>query len=193
MSMTCKDCNKPVSSKKTIRCRKCHDKYRVGKNCYQYKGGKGDCEDCGQKLTQYTRKTNKCRECFLASQVGENHPQYEGLKQNCSNCNKEFNTYKSIKRVCCSYECMSQYKRGEKHHAYKGKLASTKINKRIRQLAEYKEWRMQVFQRDEFSCQSCGDKNTAGNYVYLQAHHIKPFAVIVKENNILNPESARMC
>lgn len=37
--------------------------------------------------------------------------------------------------------------------------------------AEYKEWRMKVFIRDGFKCQSCGIIGT-----YLTAHHIKSFA-----------------
>jgi hypothetical protein len=37
--------------------------------------------------------------------------------------------------------------------------------------AEYKEWRMAVFIRDEFRCQGCGKIGT-----YLTAHHIKSFA-----------------
>jgi hypothetical protein len=34
-------------------------------------------------------------------------------------------------------------------------------------LPEYKEWRMQVFKRDNFTCQECGRKED------LQSHHIK--------------------
>jgi len=36
---------------------------------------------------------------------------------------------------------------------------------------EYKEWRMAVFLRDNFTCQFCGER---GNY--KEAHHIKSFA-----------------
>ncbi|MBM3210597.1 hypothetical protein FJZ33_00135 [Candidatus Poribacteria bacterium] len=37
--------------------------------------------------------------------------------------------------------------------------------------AKYKQWRRDVFIRDEFTCQECGIKHT-----YITAHHIKPFA-----------------
>lgn len=37
---------------------------------------------------------------------------------------------------------------------------------------EYKRWRFDVFMRDNFTCQECGDSR-GGN---LRAHHIKPFA-----------------
>lgn len=38
--------------------------------------------------------------------------------------------------------------------------------------ARYKQWRYDVFARDRFTCQKCGDSR-GGN---LQAHHIKSFA-----------------
>ena len=41
-----------------------------------------------------------------------------------------------------------------------------------RQSAEYGRWRFDVFMRDSFTCQHCGDSRGRN----LQAHHIKPFA-----------------
>lgn len=60
--------------------------------------------------------------------------------------------------------------KGEKCHSYKdGKM----IERRgIRFTNDYKRWRFDVFARDNFACQSCGD-NKGGN---LNAHHIKHFA-----------------
>ncbi len=59
---------------------------------------------------------------------------------------------------------------GEKHWNWKGGV--TKANKyerqRLGQLAIYKDWRMSVFLRDNFTCQFCGLRG-----VYLEAHHIK--------------------
>lgn len=42
----------------------------------------------------------------------------------------------------------------------------------LRETAEYKQWRYDVYFRDEFTCQVCGDRS-GGN---LNAHHIFPFA-----------------
>ena len=36
---------------------------------------------------------------------------------------------------------------------------------------EYKQWRRDVFIRDEFTCQRCGIK-----HIYITAHHIKPWS-----------------
>lgn len=38
---------------------------------------------------------------------------------------------------------------------------------------EYKQWRSDVFLRDNYTCQICG---ITGNKTYLTAHHIKSFA-----------------
>jgi len=37
--------------------------------------------------------------------------------------------------------------------------------------AEYKQWRRDIFIRDEYTCQDCGRKD-----IYVTAHHIKSFA-----------------
>lgn len=60
--------------------------------------------------------------------------------------------------------------RGKDCHSYKdGKLAERRGQRFSR---EYKRWRFDVFMRDKFTCQDCGDKK-GGN---LRAHHLKPFA-----------------
>ncbi|MDX1279321.1 HNH endonuclease [Oceanihabitans sediminis] len=60
---------------------------------------------------------------------------------------------------------------GKNNPNWKGDKCITKINRRIRNSLEYKEWRLMVFGRDNFTCQICGKRGT-----YLHAHHIKSFA-----------------
>lgn len=61
-------------------------------------------------------------------------------------------------------------KKGADSHSYKdGKLVE---RRGIRFSSKYKQWRFDVYLRDNFTCQKCGD-NKGGN---LNAHHIKPFA-----------------
>lgn len=58
----------------------------------------------------------------------------------------------------------------------------TTENARIRSSREYKNWRTQVFIRDNYACQMCGKKNC-----YLEAHHIKSFSEFPKDRlNISN-------
>ena len=60
--------------------------------------------------------------------------------------------------------------RGEAVKTFKdGKTAE---RRGVRFSAEYKRWRYDVFSRDAFTCQHCGD-GKGGN---LNAHHIKPFS-----------------
>lgn len=58
--------------------------------------------------------------------------------------------------------------KGEKNNFWKGGV--NKEHEKIRHSLEYKEWRMNVWKRDKFTCQECG---VVGHK--LQAHHIKKF------------------
>ncbi len=75
---------------------------------------------------------------------------------------------------------------GEKSPNYKGVIPP--IAKEIRELKKYGEWRLSVYERDKFTCQKC-DK-VGGR---LNAHHNKPFAQILQENNITNYYEAISC
>lgn len=59
--------------------------------------------------------------------------------------------------------------RGENHYNWKNGI--TPINLSIRNSAQYRNWRQEVFERDLYSCRSCGEKGGK-----LEAHHIKSFA-----------------
>jgi len=61
------------------------------------------------------------------------------------------------------------HKYNEEHHNYKN--GESEIRKLLWGRYEYKEWRNKVFERDNFTCQICGD-DRGGN---LNAHHIKSF------------------
>lgn len=63
-----------------------------------------------------------------------------------------------------------------------------KLDKAIKQLLEYKEWRRGVYTKDEYMCQICRK-----NKIYLQAHHKKHFKDLLKENNIKTTEDAIRC
>lgn len=75
---------------------------------------------------------------------------------------------------------------GENSPHWKGGIS--KIDKKLRRIREYLQWRSDVFQRDNWTCKTCNIKNC-----YLTAHHIKGFSKIIKEHNIKTPEEARLC
>ena len=62
---------------------------------------------------------------------------------------------------------------GENSHWWKGGV--TPKNHKIRWSLEMRLWRAAVFERDVYTCKKCGAKG-----VYLNAHHIKPFAKFPK-------------
>ncbi len=64
--------------------------------------------------------------------------------------------------------------RGEKHWYWKGGISP--LRNRLEDTFAYKQWRKEVFERDNYTCQDCGKRG--GN---LEAHHIKPFLTILKE------------
>ena len=69
---------------------------------------------------------------------------------------------------------------GNKNRIYR----TTPIHKNIRNIQEMINWRNQIFHRDNFICQLC-DKRGGD----LEAHHIKKFIIIIKENNITSIET----
>lgn len=77
-------------------------------------------------------------------------------------------------------------KRGNLNHKWKGGVS--KVDKIIRRMSEYFKWRSNVFERDNWSCQTCGFRGG-----YVTAHHIQSFASILREFNIMNQEEARVC
>jgi len=142
-----------------------------------------ECTFCGKKF----RKKN--------SQIGENNfcsldcaSKYKTLTHSkkviCSWCGKEFKKAKNQIRGnnYCSQKCMGEWQTkfrvGESNYNWKGGLLS--VSKRIRSLNKYTDWRKDIFKRDNFTCQCCGDK-TGGN---LNAHHKKQLLDIIKEYHL---------
>jgi len=65
--------------------------------------------------------------------------------------------------------------RKEKHPRWNGGI--NLLNENSRKSPEYKLWRKQVFERDDYTCQECGARSGDGITVILRADHIKPFAL----------------
>ncbi len=59
--------------------------------------------------------------------------------------------------------------KGENHWNWQG--GKTKKQEAERKSSDYRNWRRDIFIRDEFTCQECGIKN-----VRLEAHHIKSWS-----------------
>jgi len=75
---------------------------------------------------------------------------------------------------------------GEKCNFWKGGIST--LDNLIRQSLQYKQWKRDIFKRDNWTCQKCGW--FGGN---LNAHHIKSFHQIIKDNNIVFLEESFIC
>lgn len=88
----------------------------------------------------------------------------------CVICGKETKSFKSRPRKTCSkkcqYELVSRGLKGNKRAFKKGIPYDVD-----RKSPQYKEWRMKIYLRDNFTCQICGE--VGGE---LNAHHIRFFA-----------------
>ena len=61
-------------------------------------------------------------------------------------------------------------------NAWNWKGGVTSLEKTIRKLPEYKQWRSDIFQRDSWTCKTCNRHRKVGDRVSLIVHHIKSFS-----------------
>ena len=76
--------------------------------------------------------------------------------------------------------------RGEKNGMWKGGITS--LIRQIRFSYKMRQWRSDIFERDDYTCQNCGKRG--GN---LEAHHIQRLIDIVNKNKIKTYEEALFC
>lgn len=82
---------------------------------------------------------------------------------------------------------LSEIHQGEKHWNWQGGI--TKLSERIRKTFQYRQWRSDVFTRDDFTCQKCDRRG-----LVINAHHnMMSFALILTLNDITTLEQAEKC
>ena len=75
---------------------------------------------------------------------------------------------------------------GVENNMWKGGIS--KLRYVIRGNFKYRQWRSDVFTRDDFTCQQCGERGSQ-----LVSHHIKAFSKIISEYKILTLNQALSC
>lgn len=83
-------------------------------------------------------------------------------------------------------EKMSKSRRGKLNPSWRGGLIT--LNRSIRHIFQYRQWRSDIFYRDEFTCQECGQWGGK-----LHAHHIKSFSSILQYYEITTLEESLEC
>ena len=127
-----------------------------------------------KRTEEAKRKISEGRKGKLSGMLGKNHT--EKTKKKMSETAKRVGKGKWMKNRKLSEE--------HKRHIGEGKMKlydriGRKKYKRYIHLTsspKYKKWRMAVFQRDNWICQTCGVRSKVGEPVYLEAHHIKSWA-----------------
>lgn len=107
-------------------------------------------------------------------------------------CGTDITVTKSHLISGCSRSCgcfqkqrASEVHSGKNNFTWKGGITS--LSHSIRTCTESLNWRLNVFARDGFMCQHCENKRN------LNAHHKKPFAKVMQENNVTTLEEAKAC
>jgi len=127
---------------------------------------------------------NKGKECPQISESLKGKPLSEKHKQKISTFQKGKHLSEETKEKIS--ESNKGKHSGDKSGWWKGGV--TLLKGLIRSSLKYSEWRLLVYQRDGFRCQAC--EKIGGK---LNAHHIKRFSEIMKDNNIKTLEEAYMC
>jgi len=142
-------------------------------------------------------------------------PRSEGYKKNISKSHKgqitwmkgKHHTVESKEKLSKSHKGKSTWSKGitfpeearknmsEAHKRKYGELSSnwkggkTSLVYTIRNSFKYRQWRDDIYTKDNFTCQECGD-DKGGN---LEAHHIKTLSYILQKYEITNLKEALEC
>ncbi len=141
----------------------------------------------GKNNPNWGKKWSKERRLQMSKRL-KNNPikHWLGKKQPKKMIEKRFRSRKGYKHSQETKGKIGKANSGSNQGGWKGGI--TPLTKQIRFSPQYKQWRSDVFKRDNWTCQTCN--NRGGN---LEAHHIKKFYKILKENNIKTLKQALKC
>ena len=170
------------------------------------------CLECGKELSNHG-DSPRCRKCYITPEFREKQKRNSGMlgKHHSPEIRKKIRDSvlgtkrtpeqrKNISRarmgISHKHTPTSRLKisiaqRGKLGNNWKGGISKTNYNLRfvIQHSFEYRQWRSDVFHRDNFTCRKCGDSRGSN----LQAHHIKSFQDIINDHKITNIEQALKC
>lgn len=193
----CKECrNKKRNMKHKHICHECGKEFTTAKKQSKFcsskcsginreKKKKVICDECGkiyETIPSIYNKNNKnfcSMECKVnnskRAKRGINNHNYKSVKVKCDYCGVELEVsyyeYFRLKHHFCNSYCFKkgygEFYKGKRNPNWNHNLT---IQERMikRRYPEYYNWRENVFKRDDYTCQICGD-SSGGN---LNAHHI---------------------
>jgi len=165
---------------------------------------KGVCEFCGKFFEYYQRKSQSIRrfcshKCDGASKAGikfsdEHRNRISKARMGQPSWSKGkkigFGNFEGKKHSAETKVKMSQWQ----IKRYEGHISNEELRNYIRRNYLYRQWRSDVFFRDNFTCQECGVRSGNGKAVYLEAHHCRiSFSEIMNKYKITTIEEAVLC
>ena len=129
---------------------------------------------CANCSISFNDSPSRTRRRFCSRKCYTDDKRHKDIMSVCKLCGKETENRMPggnfYKKDFCSRSCATKYKRI---------LNPPKTDESIlaRHQIEYREWRRHVFQRDDYTCQACGDRSRAGHRVTLNADHELPFSI----------------
>ena len=157
---------------------------------------KKKCEVCGKEFQDFPYKIKHGRRFCSVKCRGLAEKKKFGVEMKCPECGKKFMRYRTYAQrkglKFCSRKCANKYHsvhmRLNGNPAWKGNKAISRLDRQIRRNFKYRQWRDDVFTRDDYTCQICGIRGGE-----IHAHHLKEFSVILKQNKVTNIEKALKC
>ena len=145
------------------------------------------CEYCGKSfetIPAYLRKATAkngdvrycSRSCWREAHRKQkaNDKKANAFRYTCKNCGRNYmhtRDWAGSGSTFCSSKCQYDYRRAHPDETPNWKGGKTSEQDILRKGSKYNEWRIAVFERDDYTCQNCGKRGGR-----LHAHHKKPFA-----------------
>lgn len=180
----CEYCGKEFATNKYTKSRFCSQSCATNstkpwlKNIGRKTGTYKYCKTCGKRFYVMPCSIKTTKYCSRACQF---EGQIRKVELKCKWCGKKY--YRPPSQIkwrgssFCSYECQyryaEKYTRGENSPNWQG--GKSREYRRIRNSAKFRRWRIAVFERDDYTCQVCGDRSGNGKVVMLHPHHILSF------------------
>lgn len=131
------------------------------------------------KRTEENRTGFKKGNKFGVGKFGDKHPNWKGGKPNCIDCGIKLINAKATRCKICA-------KKGEHSNLWKGGITPLRVL--IWRSFNFRQWRSDIFTRDNFTCVLCGKRGGK-----IQVDHIEPLSYILKINNIKSLEDSINC
>lgn len=168
--------------------RKCQgiwqSKNRTGKNAsnWQNKVIMKTCLLCKKGFATYLHRITDGKGKYCSARCYRQKQKENNILKECIICHKILDVtvskFKTGRGKYCSQKCLGIWmsKNCLRENAAHWMGGLTSLYQRIRYCSRYKQWRTTVYQRDNYTCQICGQLGGK-----LHADHIYPFSLIVKD------------